>query len=103
MKASIRKKHEYWEGELKQWRISGKSVSGYCRSNNISVWKFYYWKKRLNGSCNGKFVKLSISEGMVSSTGLWIELSGGIRLIIERGFDSEELSRVLAAAGGGKC
>ena len=104
MNTRLRKKHENWQKKLQNWQISGNSISAYCRTNNIPVWKFYYWKKKFSETGQGKFIKLSLSEKTdTSSSGLWIELSNGIRLVIENGFNSEELSRVFSVAGGRKC
>jgi hypothetical protein len=104
MNTRLRKKHDKWKKELHNWQISGSRISVYCRTNNIPIWKFYYWKKKFSETGQGEFIKLSLSERTdTSSTGLWIELSSGIRLVIESGFNSKELSRVLAVAGGNQC
>ena len=103
----VHQRNEGWGGLLDDWRHSGKSVAAYCRKAEISIWKFHYWKKKLgtvgNFQDQGKFVRLSVSDCSDSSSGLWIELSPGIRLVIESGFKSEDLFRVLQTVGGRKC
>ena len=99
-----KEKLSYWTEIMKTWQGSGKRIVEYCRENNIPQWKFYYWKKRvLSPEKEGAFTKLSFSDERELSSGLWIELSPGVRLVITKGFSSRELYRVLQAARGRKC
>ena len=99
-----KEKHAHWSGVFSEWQDSGKSAVSYCRENNIPQWKFYYWKRRVLPSEEKKgFTRLSLSDSPESSSGLWIELASGIRLVIEKDFNSDTLHRVLATARGRKC
>jgi hypothetical protein len=39
-------KQRFWEKHITQWEVSGLSQVEYCRSNNISIKSFQYWKKK---------------------------------------------------------
>lgn len=96
-----KKKRAEWTETFREWQESGKSIAGYCKDKNIPFWKFYYWKKKIlspDKKCG--FTRLSLTDRSKSSSGLWIEISPGIRLIIERGFSSEDLSNVLRTLRG---
>lgn len=99
-----KEKCSHWSEVFSRWRGSGKSAVSYCRENGIPAWKFYYWKRRLvSAEKKGGFTRLAFSDRPENPCGLWIELSPGIRLVIERHFSSDVLYRVLQTARGRKC
>ena len=42
-----------WEPIIKECKASGLSVAAWCRENNISAKKFYYWQRRLRAALTG--------------------------------------------------
>lgn len=87
----------HWRGVVEQWQDSGMSKAGFCRENEVPVWQFYYWVKRLSeldGNDAG-FARVS-----AAGSGVCLRL-GGVRLEIEPGFDEATVKRlvtVLAAS-----
>ena len=43
-----------WEPIVKECNASGLSVAAWCRENNISAKKFYYWQRRLRAALTGE-------------------------------------------------
>ena len=101
------RKWEKWERILTEWRLSNDTVSNYCRKNKIPLWQFYYWKRKLGGkgtdSSRKGFIRLSFSDTVEETSGMWIELSSGHRLIIQSNFKRDDLSRVLKVLGDAGC
>lgn len=97
-------KRERWTATLSRWDESGLSGAAFCRENDIPAWKFNYWKKRLRKESDdgGGFVEMSF-DGSYRRSGLSFDFGSGVRLVIERGFDLEELTRLLRAVGGVRC
>ena len=45
-------KQRLWEKRLAQWSTSGLSQAEYCRSNNIGLKSFQYWKRDSNSTAH---------------------------------------------------
>jgi hypothetical protein len=60
MKNRIRRgdseKRRYWEGMVRRWRGSGRSVAAFCRGEGLRDSAFYWWRRRLasRSDCGGK-------------------------------------------------
>lgn len=79
---------------------SGLSVQQYCREQRISQASFYLWKGRLNDSADQKarFAEVRVCEPQQEAPSLPpIELvvSGRYALKLARGFDEQNLVRIL--------
>lgn len=99
---------EKWEALISEWSASGLSVAKYCRSTGIPAWKFRYWRdKTKRGSRKsrrrGAFLEMAFSEDSASSGKLVVELSSGVLIRLEAGFDPGDLERVLRILGGASC
>ena len=99
---------EKWEALISEWRASGLSVAKYCRSTGIPVWKFRYWRdktKRCGGKSRrrGAFLEMAFTEDSASTGKLVVELSSGVLIRLEAGFDSADLEKVLRTLGGASC
>lgn len=105
-----------WVRIIREQRESGETVAAFCASRGIAASSFYPWKRRLadaeGASPGAMFVeaKLGIDDdhrdgvGVVGVGGIAIELAGGRRVIVGRGFDRQLLLEVIEAlepAGGG--
>ncbi len=42
---NAQERYDYWNGLVKNWRISGKSISRWCMENGINKNSFYKWRK----------------------------------------------------------
>ena len=40
-------KQRFWQGAVRRWRESGKSIRDYCRENALSEPSFYAWRREL--------------------------------------------------------
>ncbi len=93
-------KRRYWEKHLEQWRGTDLSEPEYCRKYSIKLRTFRYWKRK-SGSDNSKptLVELPIQNLDVpllgSSPRLCVVVNQNLRIEIEKGFDPEELERVV--------
>jgi len=102
MREDYQEKHESWKVILSDWESSGRTAAAYCRDAGIAIWKFYYWKKRLRSNPetgSSGFVELSFAVSG-NDSGIRLELPGGIRILLERGFDAVELKRTVMSLQG---
>ena len=103
-----RKNLEKWEALISKWRASGLTVAKYCRLTGIPAWKFRYWRDNTKRGPSesrrrGAFLEMAFSEDATSSGKLVVELSSGVRIRLEAGFDPGDLERVLRTLGGASC
>jgi len=92
-KAECEGRRKHWQEQLEQWRGSGLSRVAFCRENELSIWQFRYWAKRiaeLGGSNRDGFARVTSC-----GSGLRLSLPGGLHLELEPGFDEATLRRFL--------
>ncbi len=92
-KKELRDREAYWRGMIETQRKSGKTISGFCRERGISSNSFFMWRKRLGESERGNFIE--IEEEGKKGIGIYLELRGGVKIYLEKGFEEEELAKVL--------
>jgi hypothetical protein len=93
---AVSNKSRDWEQKIQKQKQSGLSVSRWCRENQVSYNTFIYWKRRLVRVAlleRKSFVELTENS---SKSGIQLECDG-IRVNIEKGFDSSTLARCLQA------
>lgn len=92
-----------WRELLDDQRSSGMSVKEWCESEGISLFRYYYWRKRLSdvspSSCAPPAVAprclpVALDEARSDSTGLTLRV-GRVSVEISSGFDPGLLSSVL--------
>jgi hypothetical protein len=93
-------KARYWEKLLEQWRTTGLSQREYCRQNKIGLRTFKYWKSKIGSRCsNSALVEVPLQNLPVSllrsCSRLCVVIDQHFRIEIEKGFDPEDLERVL--------
>jgi hypothetical protein len=84
-----------WTEKLAAWHRSGLSIAAWCRQNDEGYHRFLYWRKRLEtqrSAALGRFVELTLGRGQAP---LRLECNG-IYLHVDRGFDPDLLSEILA-------
>jgi hypothetical protein len=89
-------KRQEWKNIIHRQEESGMSIKSWCCKNGICLHKFYYWKKHLlpevlNRAC---FTELTDQK----SPGIIIECKG-IRIYLNRDFDSLTLQQCLSVLG----
>jgi hypothetical protein len=93
-------KEQFWRRTFARWEKSGSSVAAFCAKEGLALCTFYWWRRELarRKVSAVSFVPVSIAaeSGRVHTTsGLEIALTGGRRLLIQRGFDRDTLREVL--------
>jgi len=94
---SAEERREYWRGVVARWRQSGLGKAGFCRENDLRLWQFHYWVKRiaeLDGPEQG------FAHVAAAGSGVYLRLEGGMRLEVEPGFDESTLRRLVQALAG---
>src|ERR1700757_3013139 len=97
-------KRRFWEKHIEKWKVSGHSQVEYCRLNDVNIKSFRYWKRRIGRlSCAPALVELPLLKSLPASV---LPLSPQLCLVVERyrieigkGFDSEDLERVVRTLG----
>jgi hypothetical protein len=99
------KKRRFWEEHLEQWKQSGLSQVEYCRIRDVNVKSFRYWKQRVGRLGNApvlvelppfKSVPACASQTFAQ---LCLIVDRRYRIEIGKGFDSEDLERVVRVLG----
>ena len=103
MESIRRKTVEEWGEVLSDWRRSGESQRGYCRSKGIAFSSFTYWKRKLEvvgEECLMVRVgSLAQAPSLVDRTAVTVR-AGGVEVEL-RGQISEELvGRIVRALKG---
>ena len=98
---SSEEKRAAWKKIIYQQQASGKGVSQWCRENQVHPRVFYSWRlkifpKTFDRSC---FIELSDDK---KNTGIVIEYQG-VRIYLDKHFDSITLKNCLIALRGIKC
>ena len=106
-KADVRlvAERRYWrKGEarvlVEAWRSSGETLSGFARRHGVEPGRLARLVSRLQGARGGslRFHPVRLVESPPESGGgaIEIQLAGGRRVRVPRGFETEDLRRVLA-------
>jgi hypothetical protein len=89
-----------WKQKFEQWQICGKSMTAWCREQNISIHTFYYWRKKLRSTSSilsenqNKFIELIDKPNNLS--GISLEYCGVI-VHLRKDFHSASLINCLQA------
>jgi hypothetical protein len=82
---------------------SDQPLHAFCRSHKISVWAYYYWKKKVSrdpAPCaplkvQQPFLPIAISHQEVQSTGYEICFGKNTRLSLTPGFNKDEIATII--------
>ena len=94
----------FWGNHIARWNGSGSSQAEYCRLNKISLKSFQYWKRKekRNGASPAlievalpKLLSIPLSAHPL----LCLVVDQHYRIEIAKGFDSEDLERVVRVLG----
>jgi len=92
----------YWrEAEarvlVEAWRSSGETLSGFARRHGVGPGRLGRWVSRLGeGGSPVRFHPVRLMGSPPEQSPIEIQLVGGRRVRVPRGFETEELRRVLA-------
>lgn len=98
-------KQRFWEKHIAQWSASGLSQAEYCRSNKIGLKSFHYWKRKSNlKSSPPALIELPLPKPLTvpllpAHPQLCLVVGQHYRIEICKGFDSEDLERVVRVLG----
>jgi len=85
---------------VEAWRSSGETFSGFARRHGVEPRRLARWVSRLSGAGEGslRFHPIRLVESPPETGGgapIEIQLAGGRRVRVPRGFETEDLRRVL--------
>jgi hypothetical protein len=99
----------YWSDLMAAWRRSGLSQAEFCRRRGVKIASFGWWKRQLQKpagdgprrrgrppKASGRFVEVRLTGGSSTST-YEVVLSRGRSIRVPEQFDSQILSRLIAA------
>ena len=96
-------RRRFWEKHVSAWNKTELSQADYCRLNKISRSSFHYWKNRIVPSGPLALVEIPVvSPAPVSISHCSAQICVVVdryRVEIRKGFDPEELERVLGVLG----
>ncbi len=92
-------KLRFFEKHVRKWSTTEQSQSGYCRANKISFANFRYWKRKIEENPPPALVEVPLPKSMTlapcSTHPDLCLVIGPYRIEIRKGFDSEDLERVI--------
>jgi hypothetical protein len=92
---------------VEAWRGSGQSLEGFARRHGVDWRRLRRWSTRLDASAPAiQFHPVRIAEVVGRADGaeaIEIELRSGHRVRVPRGFEAEDLRRVVAVLEGSGC
>ena len=99
----------FWQGHVAQWRASGQTQAGYCRSRQLSVHRLRWWKakfERRDCSAQGPALipvqlQAPLPEAARSKgeSGVRVWLGGGVCVEVAVDFDPATLGAVMQVLG----
>ncbi len=98
-------KQGFWEKHIAQWNGSGLSQVEYCRSNKINLKSFQYWKRKSKRDLVAPaLVEVPLAKALSipispAHPQLCLVVGQHYRIEIGKGFDSEDLERVVRVLG----
>ncbi|MGE3110100.1 MAG: hypothetical protein AB7O77_17315 [Phycisphaerales bacterium] len=111
MSTSSMRAWEKWTRIIEDQRTRGLTVARFCEARGIPASSFFPWRKRLRDAPAGAaFVEAKMERdgdgrepcGEAGGRGgVTIELAGGRRVIVSRGFDRDLLLDVIGALESG--
>jgi hypothetical protein len=98
-------KRRFWEKHIEKWKGSGLSQVEYCRVNDVKIKSFRYWKRRVGRlGCAQALVEVRLPKTLSipippAHPQLCLVVGQHYRIEICKGFDSEDLERVVRMLG----
>lgn len=104
-----------WSRIIDQQRSSGVPVAVFCRERSLPVSSYYGWRRKLSsGPADPGFIEARVvgepragdkkpgvgSASAPNSSGVRIDLAGGRRILVTRGFDRLVLLEVIQLLEG---
>jgi transposase len=101
---------QLWRRRLDDCAKSGKTVVYWCYLNNVSVPKYYYWKRKLaaqptQAAPGPEFIPVALVEAAPpppADTGVTVHLAGA-KIELTSGFDPATLRAVVVALSALPC
>jgi hypothetical protein len=99
-----RSRKQFWEEHITQWNATELSQVEYCRRNRISLKSFQYWKRKTKHNSASALVELRLQKSLTipvlsAHPQLCVVVNQQYRIEIGKGFDSEDLERVVRVLG----
>jgi hypothetical protein len=96
-------RQQFWEKHIAEWSATELSQVEYCRLNKIGIKSFQYWKRKTVRGSAPALVELPLLKSMPVSA---FSPPPSLCLVVDRyrveigkGFDSEDLERVVRILG----
>lgn len=111
-------RNQYWRGVIDQQKLSGLSITEFCRERKIHMGSFFNWRKRLTPSLpaplpvpatsatpTAKFIPLELPppSNASSHAGVEIVLPSGCRLVVPPKFDVDSLRDIVGVLKESSC
>ena len=103
MTQTYRAVREKWQHIIEAQRISGQTVTAYCRDHAIGQASFFAWKRRLRSTAPATgFIEVKAAPAMKPflADGIEVCLAGGRRLLVRPGFDRDLLAELIGVLEG---
>jgi len=99
-------KRRSWEKHIEKWKESGLCQAEYCRLHEVNIRSFRYWKRRVGrlGIFASGLVEVPIAKPLPTQVPgahpqFCLVVGRHYRIEIAKGFDSDDLERVVRILG----
>jgi hypothetical protein len=89
-----------WRRLVAEQARSGQTVIAFCRERGLCRPYFFVWKKRLRESPATRFLEVQVTEraSIARDSHMEIRLRNGRSVVVEQGFDAEQVRALLVVA-----
>ena len=107
MRSNLNKsgRQRFWEEQIAKWNATELSQVEYCRSNGIGIKSFQYWQRKSKRNfAPPTLVEVALPQPLMfpvlpAHGQLCLVIDQHYRIEIGKGFDSEDLERVVRVLG----
>jgi len=99
---SNEEKLEFWSLVVEEFENSGKSIREQCEANNIQLWQYYGWRKKVKNSAtddDGTFVEVEAPLKSISAepsqSGVSLEYCSDFKIKLDEDFNPEVLGSLM--------
>lgn len=91
------KQQKQWIQILSEFKERKGTITNFCKTNNLKVHQFYYWRKKLENKIvpnKSSFIKVNTIDTIPKLESFFIELSG-IKISVPPNFNPIALAKLL--------
>jgi len=95
----FKQKRKHWQAHISAWEQGSESQTGYCRTHNLNIKTFAYWRRKLVKGA--ETVRLVHIPGVsVTATPMRLIIDDRFAIEVGNGFSPDTLKQLVQAVQG---